>query len=101
MSQPSVDYSPIEISADAVAFAESKFGQHYLKRLAEAKERYVAAAMRLDLTDNYRAHMMTQAKTVSAEIEYFQTAQAVRDDPKLMERLRIAAQKRSKKQEDV
>lgn len=95
------DYTPIQISKDAADFAESAFGQHYLKRLDEARARYIDDAMRLDLTDNYRAHLMTQAKTVALEIEYFSIARRVQDDPKLLQRLHIAAQERSKAAEET
>lgn len=94
------EYPSIEITNDAVAFAESRFGKHYIGRLQAAYDRYVTTAQRSDLTDSYRAHLMTQAKTVKLELDYFTTAQTVHDDPKLLQRLRDKVNSRRKKQEE-
>lgn len=88
------NYTSDQITRDAVAFAESQFGQHYLARLEKAKKRALDDAMDLDLSDTYRVHRASQAASKQDEIDYFATAQRVYDDPSLMKKLRDKVLKR-------
>lgn len=81
-------YDPLQLVQDANTFAKSKFGQHYLERLAKAKQRELGAAMNLALSDGLRAHAATKAATVQAEMDYFDTAKKVQETPSLLKRLR-------------
>ncbi|MBO1267084.1 hypothetical protein [Arthrobacter cavernae] len=92
------DYDSLQITQDAVAFAKSKFGKHYLKRLEKAKARYLELTMNEELTDNFRAHAGTKAATVQLEIDYFMTAQTVADTPTFMKRLRDKINARREKE---
>ena len=95
------DYAPTEITHDAVEFAASKFGKHYIKRLHAARDRYTASAQVRDIAASQRTWFNAQAATVSLEIDYFLTAQNVQADPTLLQRLRDKANSRSKKQEQL
>lgn len=92
------DYDPATIASDATAFAESRFGKHYLQRLTEAKERALRAAMNVELTDSQRAHAGTEAAVYEAEFGYFQTAQTITKDSSMLKRLRDGFQKRLAKE---
>lgn len=94
------DYTPIEITSDAVAFAKSRFGQHYLARLHAAYDRYIQSSQVRDIADSQRTYLTAQAATVKLEIDYFTTAQTVKDDPKLLQRLRDKVNSRRKAQEE-
>ena len=98
---PNPDYSPTEVTHDAVAFSASKFGQRYIKRLHAARERYIISAQVRDIAESQRTWFNAQAATVSLEIDYFETAKNVQSDPTLMQRLRDKANSRSKKQEQL
>ncbi|MCA1565830.1 MAG: hypothetical protein LC803_09370 [Acidobacteria bacterium] len=79
---------PLQLVYDANEFANSRFGQHYLNRLVQAKEREMRMAMDARLTDSQRAHAASRAATVQAELDYFETAKTVRETPSLLNRLR-------------
>ena len=81
-------YEPIEISADATEFANSRFGNHYLARLKSSKKRHLDAAMNITFTDSYRAHRASKAAALTSEIEYFKIAQTIQETPSLLNRLR-------------
>lgn len=95
------DYAPADITRDAVQFAASQFGQHYIKRLHATRDRYNASAQMRDIADSQRTWFNAQAATVSLEIDYFMTAQNVQSDPNLLQRLRDKANSRRKKQEQL
>lgn len=81
-------YDPVQLVYDANEFADSKFGQHYLDRLRDAKQRELDAATDRRRTDSERAHAGTAAATVQAELDYFATARTVEETPSLLKRLR-------------
>lgn len=93
------DYTGEQITRDAVAFAESRFGKHYLRRLKSARQRALEEAEDLTFTDSYRANRASQAAAVRAEIDYFATAKKIKNDPKLMRKLIEAARNRKQKEE--
>lgn len=88
------NYASDMITKDAVDFAQSRFGKHYLERLHKAKQRALDDAMDLEMSDSYRVHRASQAKAIQSEIDYFATAQRVYDDPALMKKLRDKVLKR-------
>lgn len=92
------EYDPTLIAQDATAFAQSRFGQHYLARLEKTVERAQSIAESLEYTDNHRAHQSTKAATLKAELDYFKTAQTVVDSPVLLRRLRDGFRKRTGKE---
>lgn len=85
---PKKDYNALELSQDAVKFAGSRFGKHYLSRLKKLREGHLAHAMDMALTDSYRANSASKASAVDAEIEFFQIAQTIQNTPSLLKRLR-------------
>jgi len=95
------DDNPAVLAQDAVKFAQSRFGQHYLARLAKAVKKAQTVAENVELADSYRAHHATKAAALKAEIEYFATAQTIANDPGMLARLREGAQKRLKRKEDA
>lgn len=94
------DYTSEQITLDAVAFSESRFGRHYITRLRKAQQRAREDAENLELTDSYRANRSSQAAAVQAELGYFETAKTVATNPDYMDRLRRAVT-RKEKQPDV
>lgn len=95
------EYDPIQLTADAAKFANSRFGKHYLARLEAAKARFLDEAMNDELTDTQRAHAATKAHTVKLEIDYFATATAVQEDAKLLKRMSDNFRRRTTKQEQL
>lgn len=95
------EYDPIQLTADAVKFANSRFGRHYLARLKAAKTRYLADAMNDTLTDSARAHAGTKAATVALEIDYFTTAKTVQDDSNLLKRMSDNFRRRTTKPKEL
>ena len=80
-------YDAVTRTEDAVRFAESQFGRHHLKRLEKRRKQYQELAEDTQYTDSYRAHMATKASVYKSELDYFATAQKVKDDPTMMKRL--------------
>lgn len=81
-------YEALDLSHDAVAFTKSKFGRHYLGRLARIQQSHIEAGMNLDYTDSFRANSMSKAAAIAAEIEFFQIAQTIQKSPTMLERLK-------------
>lgn len=94
MSSPNDGYPSIAIAADAVEFASSRFGKHYLARLEASRQRHLDLAMNSELTDSFRAHAATKAATVQSEIDYFATSQSVMANPTLVAKLRAKLSKK-------
>lgn len=80
-------YGTSDIVNDATSFASSRFGKHYLERLASKKGDALNAAMNMDFTDSYRAHSATVAKSVQDELDYFEAVQRIKNNPSLMKTL--------------
>lgn len=95
------DYTTEMIARDATAFAASDFGKHYLDRLEKAHERCMTAVMNVELSDSYRANMASKASAVSAELEYFEIAKSIINNPKLLQRLRDKLNKKEEKAADI
>lgn len=93
------NYTSEQITRDAVQFAESRFGQHYLSRLEKALERCLTDAENLEYSDSFRANRASQAATVRAELNYFTTAKTVASSPTMMKKLRDKALKRREEPE--
>ncbi|MFE7720102.1 hypothetical protein ACFU44_13795 [Nocardia rhizosphaerihabitans] len=91
---PDDTYSPMDITNDAADFAKTRFGQHYLDRLRDDRQRNIDTATRRDLTDSYRAHAMTAVNQIDRELDYFSTAEKISNDPTLMQKLRDGFLKR-------
>lgn len=85
-------YTTEAITRDADAFAQSRFGQHYLKRLEKALQRARDDAENTELSRDYRLTRSDQAAAINAEINYFKTATAVASNESLMAKLRAKAQ---------
>lgn len=81
------NYSPVDLASDASNFATSRFGKHYLERLEQIKERELRVAMDTRYSESFRAHAATKAAAVTDELDYFQTAQTIRNKPELLSRL--------------
>lgn len=77
----------LALAREAAEFAKSKFGQHYLQRLAELKQGHLDLTMDPSYTDSFRAHHGSMAKAKDEEINYFATAQ-VFTTPNALARLR-------------
>jgi hypothetical protein len=92
-------YSAMDITNDAVAFAASRFGKHYLKRLETNKRRELDIAMNSNYSDSYRAHAATKAAAMDKELDYFATAARIKADPNLLQRL--IAKTKPKAKEDT
>lgn len=88
------EYTTDLIAADAKAFADSRFGMHYLDRLNKAHARCMETVMDLDCSDSYRANMASKASAIRAEIEYFEIAQNIATNPTILERLRLKAERK-------
>ena len=94
MSSAKDDYPSIAIAADAVEFANSRFGKHYIARLEASRQRHLDLVMNTELTDSFRAHAATKAATVQSELDYFTTSQAVMNNPSLVAKLRAKLTKK-------
>jgi hypothetical protein len=88
------EYTSEQKLIDAVQFATSRFGLHYLGRLRSAYDRCMTDVLNVALTDSYRANRASQAQAIQAELDYFTTAEATVRNPSLMERLRAAVTKK-------
>lgn len=95
---PRTDYPKLQVIHDTTAFLETPLGKHRIKQLEYLRELAINTAQNPDLTDNYRAHRMTEAATYAKIIDVFKTAEIVQDSPELMKRLRDKEKERSKKQ---
>lgn len=82
------DYSSEEKNQDALAFMQSRFGQHYIARLEARKARAFEIVTNYELSDSFRAHAGTEISTVQKELNYFKTHQDIAKDPSFMDRLR-------------
>jgi hypothetical protein len=80
-------YRSIDIARDATAFASSKFGQHYIKRLVEAGERHRSAAKQLDIPKDLADRHTQRAAVYEGELEYFRIAEDIQRNPTLMNQL--------------
>ena len=81
------NYDAVTRTEDACKFATSQFGRHHLRRLAKQRKRYQELSEDTQYTDSFRAHMATKASVYKSELDYFATAQKVKDDPTMMQRL--------------
>lgn len=88
------EYTSEHITRDAVAFAKSAFGRHYIARLEAAKQRCLTDVLSLDASDSYRANRASQAAAIDAELEYFRVAEQVLSNPKWMAQLRMKAREK-------
>lgn len=95
------NYDPVQRTQDAVAFAQSRFGQHYLQSLQSAVEDAQKVAENLELSDSYRAHHATKAATLKTELDYFKTAQTIIETPTLLKKLKEGVQRRLNKGRDA
>lgn len=98
---PLPEYNPIELSKDAVDFANSRFGKHYMARLERLQKRHLDAAMDIDYSDSYRAHRASKAAALASQLEFFQIAQTIQDTPSLLNRLRKKLMGKEEADEDV
>lgn len=71
------EYDSAQRNADAVEFANSRFGQHYLKRLAEVRDDHFtkARAYQKEGRNELVADRIARADEIDGEIIYFQLAQ--------------------------
>lgn len=93
------DYDPVILTRDAVKFAQSKFGRHYLKKLASMSTDYTSSAKDRRLTNEQRGEYGLRAAEIDDLIAYFKTAQTVAKSPDLLERLKRGYRKRMGKEE--
>lgn len=93
--------NPTQLIRDANAFAGSRFGKHYLKRLHEAQERELKAVMSRNTSSDERTHAGGAMAMAQAELDYFATARNVQETPSLMQRLRDSVNKRKENKPKV
>ena len=80
-------YDAVQITEDAIAFAQSRYGQHHLKRLTKQRDRYFALSTDESQSASYCARMSAKAAVYQAELDYFATAIRVKADKKLWQKL--------------
>ncbi|MBM4644772.1 hypothetical protein GS464_29595 [Rhodococcus hoagii] len=91
------DYDAIQIADDAVKFAESRFGKHYISNvLVKARDAHIAAAKQSDASDAYIAREMARADEIDKTIHYFSVAQQINTDKSLRERIRAKLRRKEK-----
>lgn len=91
------DYDPIQKAQDATRFAESRFGQHYLKRLAEVRDGHYRQARTLLKEGQPESQIIAaiaRADEADGELAYFAQAREIATDRKLMDRIRENIKKR-------
>ena len=96
------EYNTILKAQDANAFAKSRFGQHYLVRLAEVRDDHYrkARTMQREGAEPWLvATEVARADEIDGEIAYFTQAREIAESPKLMQRIRDNL-KRKKKADD-
>lgn len=86
MSSQEDQEKALAIAHEATAFAKSRFGQHYLQRLADLKQLHLEATMNIVLSDSERAHHGSLAKAKDEELDYFRAAQLV-TEPNVVKRI--------------
>jgi len=91
LSDLNEDYPSLDIAQDAIAFARSKFGQHYLMRLKKKQAKYIEIVTDDSYTDSYRNSAGSKLSVVRSEIDYFRTAQTIVSTPSLLEKLKAKA----------
>lgn len=85
------DYDPIAKAQDATAFAESRFGKHYLERLESVRDGHYRSARTLQRDGADLALIaaeIARADETDGEIAYFAQAKEISTNPTLMERIR-------------
>lgn len=81
------DYRTVDIARDAAAFANSRFGKHYLKRLKKSHARALRVTLDKSYSDSYRANSASEAAVYASELEYFEIAHSIASNPSLVRRL--------------
>ena len=91
------DYSPADITIDAVKFSRSRYGKHYKKTLEESVKLNTARAIDLRLTPQENRDAAVRADQDTINLQYFETAESIASSPSLMKKLRDGFNKRIKK----
>lgn len=93
------EYDPIQKAQDATVFAKSRFGRHYVDRLAMVRDSHYkkARSLQREGADVWRiAAEIARADETDSEIEYFAQAQKIATEPKLMDRIRKNLKRKEK-----
>lgn len=92
------EYDPIAKAQDAVTFAQSRFGKHYLDRLATVRDDHYRKARTAQKADNFKraATEIARADEIDGELAYFQQAKQITESPTLMSRIRDNLKKKEK-----
>lgn len=88
------EYDPVLLTRDAVKFAQSKFGRHYLKKLRTMTADYSNSAKDRRLSNEQRGEFGLRAAEIDDLLAYFKTAQTIAESPDLLTRLREGFKKR-------
>jgi len=95
------DYSPADITVDAVKFARSRYGKHYIASLEESVKFNTEKAVDLSLTPRQNRDYAVRADQDKSNIQYFRTAETIAKSPNLMQKLHDAFKKRINKSENA
>lgn len=93
------DYDPISKAQDATKFAESRFGQHYLARLAMVRDNHYTRARQLQkegAEDHRVAAEIARADEIEGELGYFAQAQVIATNPTMIDRIKKNLKRKSK-----
>jgi len=75
------------IAHEAVTFARSEFGKHYIARLEHIRDDYQKRAGSVDVTESQSRALSLKASAYDDEIGYFKTALEITTNPTIMKRL--------------
>lgn len=77
----------LALAHEAVTFARSSFGKHYLYRLAMIRDDYRKKAETIDVTESESRAYSLKASAYDDEIRYFKTAESITTNPTLVKKL--------------
>lgn len=85
---PRPDFNTLQAAEQAYSFTQSAFGKRYLERLKKVQQFHMKLAMRSDYSDSERMAALNKAAAYQDELDYFQTATAIKKNPTIIARLK-------------
>ena len=80
--------SSLALANEAVVFAQSEFGKHYLQRLDRIRSDYRKKAEDVRATESESRAFSLKASAYDDELGYFRTAMEIVSNPSIVKRLK-------------
>lgn len=78
----------LALAQEAVAFARSEYGKHYIQRLEKIRDDYRRRSEDIRATENESRAYSLKASAYNDEIGYFKTALEIVSNPSIVKRLK-------------